>query len=158
MTEFPAPPPPVQQAPPPPTGGPSGPRAGFWRRFGALLIDAILIGIVAGVFEAIFGRDAASVISLALGVAYYGYLEGSNSGQTIGKQLFDVAVIRDDRLPFDYKTAFLREVVVKWFLFGGVIFAFTLGLGWLLDILWPLWDDEHQALHDKVVSTHVIVA
>lgn len=26
--------------------GPSGPRAGFWRRFGAALLDGILIGIV----------------------------------------------------------------------------------------------------------------
>jgi uncharacterized RDD family membrane protein YckC len=84
--------------------------------------------------------------------------KGEPNGQTLGKQLFDIAVIRDDRLPFDWKYALLREVVVKWFLFGGVIFAFTLGLGWLLDVLWPLWDDEKQALHDKVVSTHVIVA
>ena len=41
MTEFPAPRPPEQPGPPPPTGGPSGPRAGFWRRFGALFIDDV---------------------------------------------------------------------------------------------------------------------
>jgi hypothetical protein len=28
----------------------------------------------------------------------------------------------------------------------------------LLDVLWPLWDDQDRALHDMVVSTHVIRA
>ena len=29
---------------------------------------------------------------------------------------------------------------------------------WFLDIFWPLWDDENRALHDMVVSTHVVRA
>ena len=29
--------------------GPSGPRAGFWRRFAALLLDGIMLGIVQGI-------------------------------------------------------------------------------------------------------------
>jgi uncharacterized RDD family membrane protein YckC len=84
--------------------------------------------------------------------------KGEANGQTLGKQLFDIAVIRDDRAPLDFKAAFVREFLVKWLLFGAVMWVFTLGIGWLLDNLWPLWDDERQALHDKVVSTHVIVA
>ena len=50
MSEFPAPPPPAaagRRA----TGGPSGPRAGFWQRFGAALVDGILLGIVGGVLR-----------------------------------------------------------------------------------------------------------
>ena len=27
----------------------------------------------------------------------------------------------------------------------------------LLDVLWPLWDDKKQALHDKIVATNVVV-
>ena len=30
---------------------PSGPRAGFWQRFGAALIDGILLGIVGAVIQ-----------------------------------------------------------------------------------------------------------
>ena len=26
----------------------------------------------------------------------------------------------------------------------------------LLDYLWPLWDDKRQALHDKVAATQVV--
>lgn len=30
-------------------------------------------------------------------------------------------------------------------------------LVWVLDLLWPLWDDKRQALHDKVAGTNVVV-
>jgi len=29
---------------------------------------------------------------------------------------------------------------------------------WLLDVLWPLWDDQNRALHDMAVQTHVVRA
>jgi hypothetical protein len=28
----------------------------------------------------------------------------------------------------------------------------------LLDYLWPLWDDQNRALHDMVASSHVVRA
>ena len=40
-------------------------------------------------------------------------------------------------------------------LYTGVV-SIVLGLPWLLDMLWPLWDARNQTLHDKVVSTVVI--
>jgi uncharacterized RDD family membrane protein YckC len=46
-------------------------------------------------------------------------------------------------------------VVVKALLVG-FISSFTFGLAWLLDILWPLWDEENRALHDFVVNTRVV--
>ena len=47
----------------------------------------------------------------------------------------------------------LREVVVKWLLFDAVLGAVTFGLAPLLDVLWPLWDEENRALHDFIVGT-----
>jgi type IV secretory pathway VirB10-like protein len=48
--------------------------------------------------------------------------------------------------------ALLREGVGKQLL--GII---TLYIYIVVDYLWPLWDRENQALHDKIASTHVIV-
>ena len=31
-------------------------------------------------------------------------------------------------------------------------------LAYVLDGLWPLWDDEHRAVHDMVVGTRVVEA
>jgi uncharacterized RDD family membrane protein YckC len=146
MTEFPAPRPPEQPGPPPPTGGPSGPRAGFWRRFGGALIDALIIGIVGGIFQVILGRGPGSAIGLAIGVGYYGYLEGSNSGQTIGKRALGIRVIDfNNGGPIGFGRAVIRY-------FGRWVSAIPCGLGYF----WMLWDKEKQCWHDKF-ATDVVV-
>jgi hypothetical protein len=50
----------------------------------------------------------------------------------------------------------LREVVVKALLFG-LLGGITGGIVHLLDVLWPLWDEENRALHDFVVNTRTVV-
>lgn len=72
--------------PPSSTTGPSGPRAPFFTRFGAVLVDGVILTVVNFVLRAALGLSAAGAISLAIGIAYFGFLEGSNSGQTIGKR------------------------------------------------------------------------
>jgi uncharacterized RDD family membrane protein YckC len=147
MSEFPAPPP----APPPgspPTGlhGPSGPRAGFGQRLGAALIDAILIGVVGFVIQQAIGRNGGTAISVALGVAYYGWLEGSNSGQTLGKKWIGIRVI-------DFNTGgpigFGRAVIRY---FGRWVSAIVCLLGYF----WMLWDKEKQTWHDKFANDVVV--
>jgi uncharacterized RDD family membrane protein YckC len=36
------------------------------------------------------------------------------------------------------------------------ILGSVLGLYPVLNLLWPLWDDKKQALHDKVAKTNVV--
>ena len=81
--------------------------------------------------------------------------EGPHNGQTWGKQILSITVIRDNGRQVDLGFAFLREVVVKNLLFG-FVGSFFAGIPTLVDYLWPLWDDENRCLHDMVVSTHVI--
>ena len=38
----------------------------------------------------------------------------------------------------------------------GIAGAFTGGIANLVDVLWPLWDEENRALHDFVVNTRVV--
>jgi uncharacterized RDD family membrane protein YckC len=56
-----------------------------------------------------------------------------------------------------YGWALLREFVVRVLLFG-VLGSFFFSIPWLLDYLWPIWDESNRALHDMVVSTHVVRA
>ena len=53
--------------------------------------------------------------------------------------------------------AALREIVIKGFLVG-VASSIIPFIPWFLDFFWPLWDDENRALHDMIVSTHVVQA
>jgi uncharacterized RDD family membrane protein YckC len=145
MSESPYPPPPPQ--PGPTTGsGPSGPRAGFFIRFGAALIDVVLLGVVEFVIDRIVGRTAGGAVGILLGIAYYGYLEGSNSGQTVGKRALGIRVI-------DFNTGgpigFGRAVIRY---FGRIVSFIACFLGYF----WMLWDKERQTWHDKFANDVVV--
>jgi uncharacterized RDD family membrane protein YckC len=124
----------------------SGPRASFFRRFGAALLDGILIGIVSGVLEAIVGRGPGSLLGLAVGIAYYAYLEGGVTGQTLGKKALGIRVI-------DLRTGapigFSRGVIRY---FGRILSAIPILLGYF----WMLWDSEKQTWHDKLAGAVVV--
>ena len=81
--------------------------------------------------------------------------EGEHNGQTLGKQIVGIRVVRDSGEQVDCRLAFIREFVVKGLLFG-FVGGFFFSIPTLLDYLWPLWDDENRCLHDMVVSTHVV--
>jgi hypothetical protein len=68
-------------------------------------------------------------------------------GQTPGKRLLRVRVVRLDAKPIGWWIAFER--------FGGYFASLTLGL---LGFLQILWDRNRQGLHDKTVETVVIAS
>ena len=76
---------------------------------------------------------------------------------TVGKHAVGLAVRRVDGSRISFGRAVLREVVARQLLFvaGG---AFVGGLPLVLDLLFPLWDDKRQALHDKIAGTIVVRA
>ncbi len=125
-----------------------------------LLLPAIVAFIagsnVAGVILIIIGGLAYLVVGL-LYASYFMARRGENNGQSLGKQWVGIRAVRDDGNPFNFGTAFLREVVIKGLLFG-TVGGFFLYIPTLLDYLWPLWEDENRCLHDLVASTHVVKA
>jgi uncharacterized RDD family membrane protein YckC len=145
MSEFPAPMPPPQPGAPN-AGGPSGPRAGFGQRFGAFLIDGILVGIPFAIVYYGINHALGLVFSLALGIGYFGYLEGSKSGQTVGKRAMGIRVIDyNTGGPIGFGRALIRYV-------GRIVSYVPCFLGYL----WMLWDKEKQTWHDKFASDVVV--
>jgi uncharacterized RDD family membrane protein YckC len=144
-----------------PLGGRSGPRAGFWRRFGAYLIDSILLSILFYILSVVLGRpplgnvhpgqtapSGVGFLGLLITWAYFSYFEGSPSGQTIGKRALSIRIIdpQSDG-SIGYGRGFLRQL--------GRIAS---GLVCLLGYLWMLWDKEKQTWHDKIASSVVVPA
>ena len=82
---------------------------------------------------------------------------GARNGQSFGKQVVGIRVIREDGQPFTFATAALREFVIRYLLFN-LAGSITFGIAGLLDVLWPLWDDGNRALHDMLASTRVVRA
>jgi uncharacterized RDD family membrane protein YckC len=136
--------------------------SGWWRRAGALLVDSLLIGIVIGaaigVALGVSGvDDTAGGVLLVLAILfaivgpifYTIYWTGKAPGQTVGKKALGIRVrhAQEDRA-IGYGPSAGRYFIT---------FAFSIFyLPLLLDYLWPLWDKQHQALHDKVANSIVV--
>ncbi|TLM65333.1 MAG: hypothetical protein FDZ69_10275 [Deltaproteobacteria bacterium] len=139
------------------------PKAGFWIRFVASMIDGLLLGAVqfviglmlgfaggaAGDFEdggASFALFAITwLCSMVVSVTYYVFFTGYN-GQTPGKMAVRIQVVRTDGTPLTYWRAFVREIPAKF------VSALILGVGYLM----AAFDRDKQALHDRIAGTYVI--
>ena len=136
-----APVPPVvlaSPAPLPPTLSPASeaalPRAGFWIRMVALLIDAILVGIVTQMPDWFLPM-----------LALYGAVLWKMRGATVGGIIFGLKVVRVDGRPSDWVTMVVRALAC----FFSLI---VVGLGFL----WIAFDPEKQGWHDKIAGTVVV--
>jgi len=139
--------------------------APLWRLVAAAAADALL-GFVAwslaamwlvvavlafrarplDILDALILALAILVLGVALHVIYHTVLVGG-CGQTLGKMLMGVAVVRRDGAPAGYGRALLRCV-------GGGLCLLTLGLG----RLFVLFTRDRRALADFVAGTRPISA
>lgn len=115
-------------------------------RFIAAIIDGIIFGIIASVVFSIL-RDPGGIVSLVLFVTYDWYFWTRHNGQTPGKSLMKIRVIKKDGTPMQDGDSIVRAVV--WHI-GAACF----GLG----LLWAIWDENRQGWHDKIAGTYVVKA
>jgi uncharacterized RDD family membrane protein YckC len=163
-----SPPPPGAGGPVPDAGVTRLRLAGWWRRAGAAVIDGLVVGLPAVALLALilgsvgdgFWSVVAAVLlwlacSLLIAILYAPLLMARTDGRTLGRMAFGIRVVRVDGASMGFKRAFLREAVLKWGLFYG-IGALTFLIVPLIDVLWPLWDEQNRALHDLLARTHVV--
>jgi uncharacterized RDD family membrane protein YckC len=101
--------------------------AGFWRRFFAFAVDAILLGIV-GLIMGIPLYDSfvrmgpwGKLVGFCIALCYFGIFDSSiGGGQTIGKRILGVKVVDVEGTLLPIETAILRYFVyaVPYFLNG----------------------------------------
>ena len=133
------------------------PKAGFWIRGAASIIDGLILAAVQFVLNMglllASGGDEESITmiaitwlcSMAVSTTYYVYFTGYN-GQTPGKMALRIQVVRTDGSTVGYGKAFLREVL------GKFVSAIILCIGYLM----AAFDRDKQALHDRIAGTYVI--
>jgi uncharacterized RDD family membrane protein YckC len=147
------------------------PLAGFFRRAVALTLDCLILEVLGAAVSAPlqygFGLDFEdllqqitsgrvhwqeflifftlySVLLFVLWTGYFTIFIGM-AGQTPGKKLLKIQVVRADGAPMDMKTAFNRFM-------GFTLSASVLFLG----CLWSLFDANKQTWHDKMARTLVV--
>lgn len=135
--------------------------AGFGVRFGAKVIDGLLLGVVnVGIQLAVMGPAflqpkpnldgfwvryfLAVFLSTAVSAGYTIFLHGKY-GATLGKRAVRVKVVRANGQAIGYSKATVRY-------FAEFLSSFTLLIGYLM----AAFDEERRALHDRICDTRVI--
>jgi uncharacterized RDD family membrane protein YckC len=114
------------------------PRAGFWIRMAALLLDLLLVGILMSMLH--HSHDLELVV-----LAIYGALMWKLRGTTVGGLVFHLQVIRVDGRPIDWETAIVRALAC-------FLSMVVVGLGFF----WIAFDSGKQGWHDKIAGTAVV--
>jgi len=145
--------------------------AGFWRRALAMLIDVIALLVICGVIILTFAPYqwfslgslvgssdvfneppwrmvpyliAGNVVSLLVNVAYFvGFWVWR--GQTPGKMLMNIKIVRSDNTRIKISQALLRYL-------GYIVSAAVLFIGFI----WVAFDPLKQGFHDKMAETFVV--
>ena len=134
--------------------------AGFWIRFGAKIIDYLIIGglnivinIPMGFLIGLSGSNASTAVGLSMlmqvvnfgtGIAYVTFFLGRFSA-TPGKMACKLKVVKSNGEKITYLRGFARY-------FGELVNMFTFTIGYIM----AAFDSEKRALHDHICGTRVI--
>ena len=140
---------PSQQALPTQTGVPAAAAveyAGFWLRFGARIIDSILLLILQFIL-AVTGLTLGGPSTVIILFVYFWLFTGLK-GQTPGKMAVGIKVVDARANVPGLGPAGIREIP------GKIISTLFLFLGFF----WVIWDSNKQGWHDKLAGTFVVKA
>jgi uncharacterized RDD family membrane protein YckC len=127
--------------------------AGFWIRLGAAVVDLVILIFILSIILYVFSKFIDTVpfsikiimpVSIIVSIAY---LVGFSAwrGQTPGKIVTGIKIIRTDSSPLSWQCALLRY-------FGYIVSTLILFIGFI----WIAIDSHKQGLHDKIADTYVV--
>ena len=122
------------------------PKASFGQRLGAALLDTLIFVVLRFILEMFLERQLAELVGLVPNLVYFIALEGSETGQTLGKKVLGIRVVD---LSGAGRIGYGRATVRY---FGRFVSAIPLALGYF----WMLWDDQKQTWHDKFATSIVV--
>jgi uncharacterized RDD family membrane protein YckC len=120
------------------------PRAEFWPRIGAALLDCILISLLVTVFGPRLGHVCPGPWPVLLLLVYFVGL-WTWRGTTVGCAICGLKIVRADGRPVTLGVAIVRAL-------ASLLSLAVAGIGFF----WIAWDREKQAWHDKVAGTLVV--
>ena len=152
--------------------------SGFWRRFGAFILDSIILGIfgflLGGVFEDQFVEIGSwgRLFGFAIALSYFGIMNSQiTKGQTLGKMILNIRVVNTDNKPIGILHSFARYSILGLpFFLNGMLFTneitdslwvypisfIVFGMGFSIAYLYLFNRVTRQCLHDLAVGTYVV--
>lgn len=113
----------------------------------ALIIDTLIISAIGGAIGFTGGHSlfGGGFMGFMLGAGYQWYFLTHQNGQTLGKMVMNIQVVKTDGTPIHGVEAIVRYI-------GYSINSGILMLGWV----WTMVDRDRQGWHDKIASTFVV--
>ena len=126
----------------------AAPKAGFWIRVLAFIIDSVILAVINLLVNAVLNQSTTgrTGIQTLLGIIYFSYFWSASSlwpGQTVGDKLLNLRVIKTDGSDLSIVQAFIRYV--------GLFISFIVIL-----VIWVAFDPNKQGWHDKIAGTYVV--
>ena len=121
--------------------------AGIGTRAVALFIDGLILPAIGGLSSLGAHSSSGFFFGLLISIGYYWFFLTRFNGQTPGKMLMNIRVIKTDGTPITGRDAVIRYL-------GYYVNTFAMGLGWI----WPMVDRHTQGFHDKMANTYVVCA
>lgn len=137
--------------------------AGFWERFGAAIIDGIILWVIGLVVGLVLNQPrqtystgtsfyvyyftTSNYISIVLNWLYYALQESGPGQATVGKRALGIKVTAMDGGRISFGQATGRY-------FGKILSTIILFIGYIMMV----WDAKRQTLHDKLAGTLVVKA
>ncbi|NJO82613.1 MAG: RDD family protein, partial [Blastochloris sp.] len=78
---------------------------------------------------------------------YHWYFLTQQNGQTPGKRVMGIRVIKNTGAPLTFSDVLVRYI-------GYIVNSFVFGLGWI----WAIFDGQHRGWHDMMAGTIVVRA
>jgi uncharacterized RDD family membrane protein YckC len=124
--------------------------AGFWRRLGAVIIDAAVGAIIGLIIGPIFDDENLSRIAIWLYVmAYYILVPYYWNGYTVGKRVAGVRIVRVDGGKLGFKNTLLRMPVTQ------ILYTISFLTLYLVTVFMIIFRKDKRAIHDFVAGTYV---
>ncbi|MBI3876261.1 MAG: RDD family protein [Verrucomicrobia bacterium] len=139
-----APPAEAGAAPPPLSQSNAWPRVGFWRRFVALALDALLLFVVIFVVASVLHLHQPIPLLLLAWLIYH-LAMWTALGTTVGGMAMRLKIVRTDGRPIGFAVALVRAL-------ASVFSALALFVGFF----WAGWSREKRSWHDYIAGTIVV--
>jgi uncharacterized RDD family membrane protein YckC len=124
--------------------------AGFWVRFGAAILDALIIGVpIAIISYLVTGSTEDNAFSSTLNLLYTLIVPVVWAGYTVGKKIVGVRIAKVNGEKLSFGTMFLRTIV------GALVYVLTLGIGIIVSAFMIGLRNDKRAIHDFIAGTYV---
>ena len=129
-------------------------KASVLKRMVARLVDWLIAWVLALILPP---------VGVILGMVYLAVADGFQKGQSLGKMVFGLDVVKEDGSPCDLRSSIFRNIpFVLMYLFYalgffGWILLVIVGLPILLIEMWLVYvDDKGERLGDRIADTRVV--